>query len=256
MEIVCKGKQLFWFFQNGIAMYGGLGMEGHWYYFDNNPSYSSYITNKNYCKMVFSFATNSTIDTVICYDDMMSYGNFTICGWNDVINKIGEIGPDLLAFKCPFENVDPQVDMFLRNYTKFYALIDWNTYCQIIGDRKRQNMTICKFMMENKYISGIGNYLKSEILYACRIHPHMQLYRLTAENVWLLYNWSLEKISQSYLSGGLTHGTFLDPDMQKGTFSVYVYKRENEFDVNGFPIVRIKSNDGRSTYIVNQLQQC
>ena len=118
-------------------------------------------------------------------------------------------------------------------------------------------MNICRFLMSPNYVSGIGNYLKSEILYRCRINPFRSLGTLTDEEVARLYGTCLSTIQQAYQSGGLTHGTFLDPDMEKGTFPIFVYKRAGQADPHGHTIIYVppeESPDGRSIYYVPELQ--
>lgn len=46
LDILCKGKQLFFFLENGLAFISGLGMEGHWYYFKAGQPLDDYIRSK------------------------------------------------------------------------------------------------------------------------------------------------------------------------------------------------------------------
>lgn len=94
----------------------------------------------------------------------------------------------------------------------------------------------------------------TEILYRSRLHPNRVLSSLTDSEVSVLFTTCVTTIAQAYQYGGLTHGTFLDPDMQKGTFPVYIYKREGLSDPHGFIIHKIDTADGRSTYVVNEIQ--
>lgn len=257
LDIICKGKQIFFFFDNGICMYGGLGMEGHWYIFDtyqNSEDYSK--SSKHYPKFNLEFGTICYLNSgyqinatqkFLWYDDKRNFGNFAIGTWEDAYKKMSEIGPDLLASRCPILDIDTKLANSLPE--SFFKPVTLDEFSIGIQNKRRKAMNICKFLMEPKYFSGIGNYLKSEILYRASMSPFLTLSELNQLQIQGLYNTILETISQAYNHGGLTHGTFLDPDMEKGTFEVYVYKKTS--DENGNPVRYTKQIDGRGTYYVD-----
>lgn len=264
LEIICRGKQIFFFFENQIAFYGGLGMFGHWFYFTSkdeisNKALQKYTSEKNHARFALHFGKSSGLldmsDTVIWYDDTQSQGNFTITTWSDAVEKMKEIGPDLLATSSPFRDIHPAVQPSLPQF--FFERVTLELFSDGLREPRRSQIALCKFLMEQKYFSGIGNYLKSEILYRARLNPFRLVSTLTDDEISRLYGNCLTTIQQAYQSGGLTHGTFLDPDMEKGTFPVFVYKRAGEKDPHGFTIVFIpkdQSPDKRGTYYVPELQ--
>lgn len=264
LEIVCRGKQIFFFFENQISFVCGLGMEGKYYYFSSkteagHKNLVKYQEDKNYAKFGFHFGKTGGLlalsDTVVWYDDMISYGNFTITNWQGALEKMKEIGPDLLATSSPFREIHPAIKSILPPL--FFEQATLELFLAGMRAPRRGQMEICRFLMEQKYFSGIGNYLKSEILYRSRLNPFRTLNTFTNDEIARLFGTSLATIQQAYQSGGLTHGTFLDPDMEKGTFPVSVYKRAGEKDPHGYTIVFVsaeQSPDGRGTYYVPELQ--
>lgn len=269
LDILCRGKQIFFFFSDGIAFISGLGMEGHWYYFKSGPnqypSVYKYLTGTNYGKFCLYFGKAPKIDDTsinlsihiteveLWYDDMLSYGNFTITSWSEAFNKMKEIGPDLLATTNPISNINSTVQPLLPiEFTQFATL---DIFKQSIRSSRRAKMELCRFLMKQEYFSAIGNYLRSEILYRSRLHPFRFLSSLSDNEISLLFSVCLTTISHAYSCGGLTHGTFLDPDQEKGTFPVFVYKREGEYDPNGFIIKRIQDSDKRSIFFVEEIQK-
>ena len=264
LEILCRGKQIFFFFENRLAFYGGLGMFGHWFRFSTKTEADQqklidYVTGKNYARFGLYFGRvvgNLALrDAVIWYDDMQSQGNFTITNWQGALDKMKEIGPDLLATSAPFAEIHPAIQSILPPL--FFQRVTLEMFVAGITAPRRSHMEVCRFLMEQKFFSGVGNYLKSEICYRARIHPLRKVSSLTPKEIELLYSSCLTTIAQAYQHGGLTHGTFLDPDMEKGTFPVYVYKRAGEKDPHGYTIRYIpkeQSTDGRGTYYVPELQ--
>jgi formamidopyrimidine-DNA glycosylase len=258
IDIVCKGKSIFFFLSNNISFHSTLALEGHWYYFDiNSPKNLSYLSNKNYkvlsLKIGIKWGDFEIVDTELVYDDKLHYGNFNILTWQESFSKMEVLGPDLLVNLCPFEKIDHR--LYESISPSFFQYPDEDYFTEVIKNPKLRKLEICKFLFEQKYFSGIGNYLKSEILYAARVLPYRLLGSLSDEEIHWVFYFSTRIIYESYLSNGMTHGTFLDPDMVRGRYTAKVYKRENQYDNNGFLIKKIKTSDKRSSYIVPELQQ-
>ena len=73
-----------------------------------------------------------------------------------------------------------------------------SSFKAIISGKK---ISISKFLMEQKYISGIGNYLKSEILYQARISPHTKVNQLSPIQIANLFSSIRVVVYNSYLMG-------------------------------------------------------
>lgn len=185
---------------------------------------------------------------------MLSYGNFTITNWTGAFGKMKELGPDLLATTKPLTDVHPTVQQYLPREFFEYATLE--KFTNVIRMGRRSKMLLCVFLLKHQeYFSGIGNYLKAQILYESKLHPNRTLGSLSTDDISILFTKCLSVIAHAYECGGLTHGTFLDPDMEKGTYPVSVYKKKGELDPNGYVIKKIKTKDGRSTYIVEEVQK-
>jgi formamidopyrimidine-DNA glycosylase len=266
LDILCRGKQIFFFLENGLSFNSTLGTEGHWYYYKSNHKnrrpLDEYLNNYNYRKFSLHFGhevvINDTIweisDIEIHYADMLSYGNFTIGNWNDAFLKMKEIGPDLLAATTPILDIHSTVKRYLPPI--FFEVATLENYITAIRNPRRSQMLLCVFLLKHQeYFSGVGNWVKCEVLYRSRLHPNRMLGSLSDQEIQILFLNCLTVISDGYKCGGLTHGTFLDPDGMKGMYKVMIYKREGLPDPNGFLIKRIKTKDGRSSYVVEELQR-
>ena len=53
--------------------------------------------------------------------------------------------------------------------------------------RKRNQINICKVLMDQKTISGVGNYICSEALYQSRINPYARVINLSDTDIVNLY---------------------------------------------------------------------
>ena len=112
---------------------------------------------------------------------------------------------------------------------------------------------ISDFLLEQKYFSGVGNYLKSDILYHARIKPDRTLESLNDQEVKNLLDSTMFIMHESLKHGGLTIKSFWSPTGKKGVYPTLVYERA--FDFNGFPVIKSTFKDKRSTYWVQEIQK-
>ena len=68
--------------------------------------------------------------------------------------------------------------------------------------KRRQLATL---LTDQSFVAGIGNYLRCEILFVCRLHPSMKPIQLSQQQLALLAESLLDLPRQSYASGGITH---------------------------------------------------
>jgi len=164
------------------------------------------------------------------YDDMLEWGTFTIClTGDDYKTCMKNLGPDLYQDSVTLEQ-----------------------YKSVIKSDKITDKQIAWFIMEPKFFSGCGNYIKAEILYLCRIAPYRTLGSLSDTDVNNLFNNTIRVIKESLASGGLTTRTYWSPSGRKGLYQPRVYGRD--FDDNRFPVRRDKFTDNRTTHWVDKIQ--
>lgn len=102
-------------------------------------------------------------------------------------------------------------------------------------------------LLEQKIISGIGNYLKSDICYEARVLPDRKVSSLSPWEVEALRVAAHKIIRESYACGGLTIKSYWSPDGSTGKYPARVYNRR--VDNYGQKIVYAKIG-GRGTYYV------
>ena len=106
---------------------------------------------------------------------------------------------------------------------------------------------ISEFMMQQKYVSGIGNYLRAEILYRCRIDPKRTLSNLNLEEKDLLYDISLDVMYESWKAKGPSAGY-----IPGGCFYLHVYGRDE--DDFGNPVHTYLDANNRTVHYVPDIQ--
>ena len=215
-DVKCKGKFIWFEAKNGWTIWNTLGMSGGWKLV---PSKHSDV------KFVFE-------DITIWFTDQRHFGTLKFSDNSlDLDRKLSSLGPDLLS------------DDSLTK-TQFIDIIN-----------KYPSKALPKILMDQKIFSGIGNYLKSEILYASKISPLRLVNTLSDLELSNLFKNSKEIIRLSYLYKGATIRNYSDLSNNDGqfTFEFKVYNKKK--DSYGYVVLKTKTNDGRTTHWVAEVQK-
>lgn len=212
-SINCHGKFIYWKFNNDYSLWNTLGMSGQWT-----------TTFDKHCHVQFNFVDN----LVVYFRDIRNFGTLLLSRELSQLEKrLKKLGSDILSE----ENLEMEQCLNI-----FYQRKDWN---------------ICKFLMDQRYFSGVGNYLKTEALYLSKTNPFSLIKDLSDKQLYLIYQ-SIKEISkESYQSKGASFQTFQDPDSNKGQYSLQ-FKVYGQKMCEGYPVKREKTPDNRSTYWVSE----
>ena len=241
-QVFNVGKQIFFSLNNGsLYIHSRLAMEGQWHLkkvYNNRGNchvriWMTYSNNENTTYINKNKDNKDNIDdeiksnmTTLYYHDTLNYGDFKILTSTEYEKYKNTLGYDLYHDKTLTEE-------------KYMGIFD-----SIRKKNKRiGNKHIEDFLMDQRYFAGVGNYLKSEILYYCRLHPHEPISKLSYDQIKLLYKYSKEIISESYSKGGTTIRTYTSP------FTIYKkYLQEEKYNYN-FPHL---DGDGYTCKIYNR----
>jgi formamidopyrimidine-DNA glycosylase len=145
----------------------------------------------------------------------------------------------------------PSEHLYLQYISKFApdcSLIDYSTFLkrfQVLQITKnRQNTVMFKLLLDQYLlVSGIGNYLRAEILYDAELNPYSQCKDLTELQIERLFKSIKKIITQSYNQGGLTIKDF-HVGNTRGKFKPKVYNRTITLDDHKLLIERLDENYG------------
>ena len=217
-EVVSKGKKIIIDCQtmDGVHIYliSALGMEGSWRLNGGKHAWIEVYAGER----------------ILYFHDTRHFGTFNICHTQEEVNFVlKDVGPDLLSESVSFEDYD-----------------------SVISRSKLGHKEVCWFMMEQKYFSGVGNYLLAEILYASRILPTRSLSSLSYEEKYSLWYNSVNLIREAYEQGGLTIATYRSMNGDKGIFETKVYGKS--YDPLGNPVYRETFSNGRTSHYCPNVQ--
>src|SRR3989338_5291174 len=100
----------------------------------------------------------------IYYHDVRRFGFWHVITTQELDKKLEELGPDILQ----------QRELPIKDIVKRF--------------RRYNNQNICIVLMNGKTLSGIGNYIKSEILYRTRVAPLAQVSNISDAVLYQLYH--------------------------------------------------------------------
>lgn len=178
------------------------------------------ITNGN----CFYFGDPRRFGTVILSNDRYSLDK-----------KLSQLGPDMLTGP-PISN-EQFINIFRQNR--------FNT------------KNICQVLMQQKAISGVGNYIKAEVLYQCHISPWALVCDLD-DNVLQQLHQSIRHITQlAYNGHGASLYSYTGTRREKGEFQNMLQVYGKSVDPLGNPVLQIPDNlspDKRTTHYVPKIQ--
>ena len=167
------------------------------------------------------------------YNDPRRFGYFSIFNnFEELKGKFINFGPE--PFYSEF-NVE-----YISNYLK----------------KKKKN--IKNFLLDQKFVSGIGNIYASEILFLSKINPLKKAKKLTLNDHKKLYYYSKLILKKAIKRGGSSIRDFKNISGKKGSFQkkFNVYQRENlkclKYNCRGKIEKKIISK--RSTFFCNKCQ--
>ncbi len=85
------------------------------------------------------------------------------------------------------------------------ANLDWRTIAALLREARFTNRQLGALYLDQAFIAGLGNYLRSEILFDAGLHPSVTPAALTRAQLGRLARSTLALSRRSYLTGGITN---------------------------------------------------
>ena len=210
-KISRRSKYLLFFFNKDIVMLVHLGMTGK-FFFVNRKS-KKYKTSfyydinekkdKKHDRVIFNLSNNQKL----IYNDVRKFGFIKFIKRSNLDQNVHlkHLGPEPLSSN------------FSLGYFKNYI--------------KGKERTIKDLLMDQKFISGLGNIYVNEILFFSGVRPTKKIKKLTNFEIKKIIKFSKKIISKAILLGGSSIKDFSSSSGKKGSFQqlfrVYGKKGEN-----------------------------
>jgi DNA-formamidopyrimidine glycosylase len=224
LKVYSKGKKILFECSDAnklkIYLVSALAMSGRWQYFKGKHSG---------IQMNLTSTKAGEIKYKLYFDDQRHFGSLVVVHESELSKILKNVGPDLLSEDVSFCD-----------------------YRDVINLPRLKKKQICWFLLQQKYFSGVGNWIRAEILYECKIAPNRKLEDLSETDVKNLYHWSIKILKDAYNVKGLTISNYIDPEGNYGTYNVKVYMRKH--DPLGHKVVTSVFSDKRTIHWVPEVQ--
>ncbi len=210
-KISRRSKYLLFFFNKNIVMLVHLGMTGKFFFV--NRQKTKYKTSfyydidehkdKKHDRIIFNLSNNQKL----IYNDIRKFGFIKIIKRDSLYQNthLKHLGPEPLSSKFDIE--------YFKNYIK------------------NKERTIKNILMDQKFVSGLGNIYVNEILFFSGVRPEKKLKKLKNVEIEKIIKFSKKIISKAIILGGSSIKDFSSSSGKKGSFqqhfSVYGKKGEN-----------------------------
>jgi formamidopyrimidine-DNA glycosylase len=177
LDVKTKGKFIYFILDNDMILFNTLGLSGGWVYSHDgehsnvkHPTVHEFL-NKNDVENYRLSSLNHlnimlTLDFgYLYYFDMLSYGTMKIGTLEDLNTKLSKLGPDFL-------DVNLTSTLFIERIKK----------------KNNLNKMIGNVLMNQKVVSGIGNYLRADSLWMAKISPHRKIKNLSDDELVIIFN--------------------------------------------------------------------
>ena len=215
-KISRRSKYLLFFFNKKIVMLVHLGMTGKFFFVNRkNTKYKTsfyYDINedkdKKHDRVIFKLSNNQKL----IYNDIRKFGfiKFIKLANLDQNVHLKFLGPEPLSTKFNIE------------YFKSYI--------------KGKERNIKNILMDQKFISGLGNIYVNEILFFSGVRPLKKIKKLKDNEIKKIIEFSKKIISKAILLGGSSIKDFSSSSGKKGSFQQYF----NVYGKNGVNCPKVK----------------
>ena len=233
LDIKSKGKFMYFILEDDFYIFSTLGLNGGWTYKLNNnskkvgdykfPKLLDYISNEKYEKYHKTSINNLNVEfklkgsnKIVYYYDSLSFGTLKVIDNKEELEKkLNQIGPDIM-------DTSTNLDIFIDQITKK------NNLDKYIGN----------VIMNQKVISGIGNYLRSDILWMSRISPFRKVKNLSHKELESIYNNSRKLTWENYdLKKGIKNKIIQKKDIFPRDFNRNFFVYMCEKDIYDNPVI-------------------
>lgn len=225
-NVEARGKALLTFFDTGKVMYSHNQLYGKWMVSDadeepdTNRSLRVAIHNGEKSAYLYSASEIEMLDR-------------EEVGEHSYIKKLG---PDVLHPDTKYEDV-------LNQFTS----------------DEFKNRKLTTLLLDQGFVSGIGNYLRSEIMFYAKVNPQQKLRAYTDKQKEALAKATYTLTTRSYETGGITNDQKIVEALKRenASYSEYrhfVYKRTDDRCHKCGSIIEEEKTGGRKIYFCPRCQ--
>ena len=214
IKILRRSKFLLFIFEKNTVMLVHLGMTGKFFLLNKNAKKfkTSFYYNideskdNKHNRLIFSLSKKQKL----IYNDVRKFGFIKI------------LDKRQLQYNLHLKNLGPEPlgNSFDFKYFKNYLI--------------NRNRTIKDILMDQKFVSGLGNIYVNEVLFLSKVKPTKKTYLIKNKEIHKIIKNTKKTLKKAISFGGSSLRDFSSSDGKKGEFQqhFYVYGRKGENCLN------------------------
>jgi formamidopyrimidine-DNA glycosylase len=214
IKILRRSKFLLFVFEKNTVMLVHLGMTGKFFFLNRNAKKfkTSFYYNideskdNKHNRLIFSLSKKQKL----IYNDVRKFGFIKI------------LDKRQLQYNLHLKNLGPEPlgNSFDFKYFKNYLI--------------NKNRTIKDILMDQKFVSGLGNIYVNEVLFLSKVKPAKKTYLIKNKEIHKIIMNTKKTLKKAISLGGSSLRDFSSSDGKKGEFQqyFYVYGRKGENCLN------------------------
>ena len=214
IKILRRSKFLLFIFEKNTVMLVHLGMTGKFFFLNKNAKKlkTSFYYNideskdNKHNRLIFSLSKKQKL----IYNDVRKFGFIKI------------LDKRQLQYNLHLKNLGPEPlgNSFDFKYFKNYLI--------------NRNRTIKDILMDQKFVSGLGNIYVNEVLFLSKVKPTKKTYLIKNNEIHKIIKNTKKTLKKAISLGGSSLRDFSSSDGKKGEFQqyFYVYGRKGENCLN------------------------
>tara|TARA_B100000925_G_C21970602_1_gene457727 strand:- start:168 stop:1007 length:840 start_codon:yes stop_codon:yes gene_type:complete len=164
-----------------------------------------------------------------------------------------EVIPTEEVLEIPFIKRNNGFDVLGRDCNEVEVL-------DFIDNPKFQKKSLAALLLDQKFILGMGNYLRSEVLFCARINPESRLMDLNLEQKGELSLWTIEIMKRAYRHKGVTNDLKREQKLKSQGIDYesrrfFVFDREDKNCYECGSIIKRIEKSGRRLYFCPNCQK-
>lgn len=121
--------------------------------------------------------------------------------------------------------------------------------------KKNANKQVAEFLLNQKVFAGVGNYIRSEVLYRAEVDPGRSVWTLRNDEIIKICQAIVDVAHEAYNHGGATIRTYNDIYGIAGSFYQKFKVYGQKLDPFGRVVHTFKALDGRTVHWVPEVQK-
>ncbi len=172
LSVDSRGKALLTSFEGGLTVYSHNQLYGRWYLVRQGKLPK---TNRS-LRLALHTSTHSAL--------LYSASEIAVLTEEELLAQpyLAKLGPDALDEDVP-----------------------WRDILQRLMSSRFRRRSLAALYLDQGFVAGIGNYLRTEILHKCKLNPFDRPADLTRKQLGLLARTTLELTRQAYITSGVTN---------------------------------------------------